>query len=1202
MVEFDPTKWGKNNNSEESTENSTDSSYNAYNSEIKSSREFYRNITNIVSNIDDNIEKLLKEGTSKSQSSSRRSSNNDDPKDRKKDKQKKKYKNPIEEFTDNFVDELFPDIRNQLKNSKKTAAKMLGVEVDDLHSAVAGNLGKDLVSKMKSAKLGKFDFGKHVRKGVDATNEWISNMQKAAQSSIEETYQRQKAEGKDTTWYTNLKQKNVRTSQDNEDIFGEKSKKDAASNVVNGGGSSSSSSEILNSIYEVLLSIYEQEYGSKNLSKLQEKINGEETEKRKASSSQSSVLGDNDSEDSSILQEGFEDLKENGKSKVSDIASKIAGEGEGSAASKAGDFIKGKMPGGAEDAGFSAMKSVFKSVASEGIKGIGKVIKGNIVTAAATAYIEWATSSITKSINEIGESLKKLGTAFENAAFSEEEMRKERDMNARKRTDKDFETYIRYPFELLATASQKLCDAWDNSIRTINQTQGYTKENLQDLISNYAQRLREEGLDSVVSSADITNNLKSVLEGGLSGKIAEEFAYQATKLNAAVPTQDWFGYSATYASIAANAMQAGKSQSEAIADANKQLEQFASNLLYSSRQLTGGFTTGLNNASDLLDKSVKIARAAKTGDSTQISGTLTSISAILGAVAPDLASSIVDLVYEAATGGNSSNLVALRSLAGINASNTEFLRQFAKNPQSVFETIFKNLGQMQNMSPDAYMEVAEGLSSVFGLSMDALSQIDFNYLANNIAKMQVNTASLDENMSLLASGESTTTAEQQRMQQINQYMIDEGLAYVLDNEIARSIQQHMWDEQIANDLKQATFGVELVGATKELFTSILNLVTKIVKFLTFAWLFDAGDAVSDYNTTKANTKEILEAGKVGQGNLKDLYKLVTTRQQLYPNYNAWTRSLFIKNADASSTTMPLQMGLQTSGAAGGSLVGGPLTNNGSLGLYSVNTSASIHDITSQYSWGSVGKSFAEKIIGSGIASGSKLSSNESASESANDAMNKAMQSRLDRMTATMDKFIEDGKSYEDWAATASKFGISNLSNVLDQLGKDEKDLKEQFSSKSVDQAAEKEQQRKRTEEDFWANMQAYTLQFIALVRDDTNKLLTDIYNQNKEWYTNWVDYWIKHKQYSSAYDHSEVLAVQLKEKSKSEDAVYALAEALTKNTVDLLDPTVQTNAILSQILIVVNAIMNQNNKLTENSGSSLTDTLSALAMGLTNRT
>lgn len=1201
MVEFDPTKWGKNNNSEESTENSTDSSYNAYNSEIKSNREFRKNITNIVSNIDDNLEKLLNEGKSRSQSSSRNSSDGDDSKVKRKDKQKKRYKNPIEEFTDNFIDELFPDIRNQLKSSKKNAAKMLGVEVEDLYSAVSGNLGKDLVSKMKSAKLGKFDFGKHVRKGVDATNEWISNMQKAAQSSIEETYQRQKAEGKDTTWYTNLKQKNVRTSQDNEDIFGEKSKKDAASNVVNGGGSSSSSSEILNSIYEVLLSIYEQEYGSKNLSKLQEKINGEETEKQKASSSQSSILGDNDSEDSSLLQEGFEDLKEGGKSKVSDIASKITGDGEGSAASKAGDFIKGKMPGGGENAGFSAMKSAFKSVKSEGLKGFPNVAKGNIVTAAATAYIEWATSSITKSINEIRESLKKLGTAFENAAFSEEEMRKERDMNAKKRTEADFKTYIEYPFKLLEQAADELCKAWDSSIRTINQTQGYTKENLQDLISNYAQRLREEGLDSVVSSADITNNLKSVLEGGLSGKIAEEFAYQATKLNAAVPTQNWFEYSATYASIAANAMQAGKSQSEAIADANKQLEQFASNLLYSSRQLTGGFTTGLNNASDLLDKSVKIARAAKTGDSTQISGTLTSISAILGAVAPDLASSIVDLVYEAATGGNSSNLVALRSLAGINASNTEFLRQFAKDPQSVFETIFKNLGQMQNMSPDAYMEVAEGLSSIFGLSMDALSQIDFNYLANNIAKMQVNTASLDENMSLLASGESTTTAEQQRMQQINQYMIDEGLAYVLDNEIARSIQQHMWEEQIANDLKQSTFGVELVGSTKELFTSILNLVTKIVKFLTFAWLFDAGDAVSDYNTTKVNTKEILEAGKVGQGNSKDLYKLVTTGEQLYPNYNAWTRSLFIKNADASSTTMPLQMGLQTSGAAGGSLVGGPL-NDSSLGLYSVNTSASIHDITSQYSWGSVGKSFAEKIFGSGIASGSKLSSNESASESANDAMNKAMQSRLDRMTATMDKFIEDGKSYEDWAATASKFGISNLSNVLDQLGKDEKDLKEQFSSKSVDQAAEKEQQRKRTEEDFWANMQAYTLQFIALVRDDTNKLLTDIYNQNKEWYTNWVDYWIKHKQYSSAYDHSEVLAVQLKEKSKSEDAVYALAEALTKNTVDLLDPTVQTNALLSQILIVVNAIMNQNNKLTENSGSSLTDTLSALAMGLTNRT
>ncbi|MCU6720651.1 hypothetical protein OCV67_12045 [Porcipelethomonas ammoniilytica] len=45
---------------------------------------------------------------------------------------------------------------------------------------------------------------------------------------------------------------------------------------------------------------------------------------------------------------------------------------------------------------------------------------------------------------------------------------------------------------------------------------------------------------------------------------------------------------------------------------------------------------------------------------------------------------MTDAIYKAATGGNSSKIVVLRSLAGINASNTEFLKQLANDPQKVF--------------------------------------------------------------------------------------------------------------------------------------------------------------------------------------------------------------------------------------------------------------------------------------------------------------------------------------------------------------------------------------------------------------------------------------------------------------------------------------------------------------------------------------
>jgi hypothetical protein len=121
--------------------------------------------------------------------------------------------------------------------------------------------------------------------------------------------------------------------------------------------------------------------------------------------------------------------------------------------------------------------------------------------------------------------------------------------------------------------------------------------------------------------------------------------------------------------------------------------------------------------------------------------------------------------------------------------------------------------------------------------MDAFARIDFNYLANAIADMNVNNGALSENLALLKAGETTTTAEQLKMQQINKYMIEEGLSYVLDNEAARQIQQHMWDEQIALDMREATYGVELKGAALEFLEGIRATIDNILSFLNpFMWM------------------------------------------------------------------------------------------------------------------------------------------------------------------------------------------------------------------------------------------------------------------------------------------------------------------------------------------------------------------------------
>lgn len=101
-------------------------------------------------------------------------------------------------------------------------------------------------------------------------------------------------------------------------------------------------------------------------------------------------------------------------------------------------------------------------------------------------------------------------------------------------------------------------------------------------------------------------------------------------------------------------------------------------------------------------------------------------------------------------------------------------------------------------------------------------------------------------------------------------------------------------------------------------------------------------------------------------------------------------------------------------------------------------------------------------------------------------------------------------------------------------------------------------------------------------------------------YNAWVDYYVNHTAYSKetlkAYD---VAGIRNAERKENGDAVLALAKALTSNAVDLKDPAVQTNVLLSKILLVAEAIMQQNNTT---GGLALGDNLAALVLGATSPT
>jgi hypothetical protein len=100
-----------------------------------------------------------------------------------------------------------------------------------------------------------------------------------------------------------------------------------------------------------------------------------------------------------------------------------------------------------------------------------------------------------------------------------------------------------------------------------------------------------------------------------------------------------------------------------------------------------------------------------------------------------------------------------------------------------------------------------------------------------------------------------------------------------------------------------------------------------------------------------------------------------------------------------------------------------------------------------------------------------------------------------------------------------------------------------------------------------------------------------------------IDRFITYTTYTSETKAAYAAINEIRSKNKkleTGDAVLALAKALTSNNEDMLkglqDPQVQTNALLSQILIVLEAIMQAENT---SGGATLATTLSALGLGLT---
>lgn len=755
----------------------------------------------------------------------------------------------------------------------------------------------------------------------------------------------------------------------------------------------------------------------------------------------------------------------------------------------------------------------------EGIIGAALPLAGAfIATTAAMWLADKALDALRNTVRPLQESFQELKKTISKDLNRYFESEKNKLQQRTSRLQADVEVLIKKPFEIMESAANDWYNAWDNNLKTINATQGYTKADLQNLMSSYAERLRSENLASTVSAADISNNLAKVLDSGLSGRVAEEFAYVATILNNAIPTQNFFEYASTYASIAANQIALGKSQSAAIATANEQLTQFASSLLYSNRELTGGFSTGLSNASELLTNAVKIANTAGIGDSTYISATLAAVSSIVGALAPDLAGSITDAIVDAALGGNSDSLVALRSLANTGASNTAFLNAFARDPKGVLTTLFTNLSNMQNINATNFMEVAESLSSTFGLSIGALTRIDFASLAESVSNIDVTMSSLDQNMKLLQEGQTTTTAEQLKMNQVNEMILNEGLSYVLDNEAARAIQQHMWDQEIAAQMQEATYGVELQGKALEFLSGIAETVHNILNFLNpFSWLgkiINLGETLEQATYLQADIAKVLEAGKVGSGNAQSFYNLTTYDVDKLTNMPGNLAEMMGEVSQFTQSMARINNRFRSTSLFG--ITGYNFTRLFDDHSAAPRSSFGSSSFESQYDFAT--KGLYNALINTRFNSNKdteKIINAASTLVSTQNQIDNQAISTLQSFLNTMQEYVEADRSYAEWVASSQDFGIVKLSTALEEYGLTLADIQGKYQEYQAAKVTEYDYNRDQKENELWDRLGKFmdedATQFFEMIEtkmDAQINILNSIDSTLSTFLISWQNDWL----------------------------------------------------------------------------------------------
>lgn len=488
------------------------------------------------------------------------------------------------------------------------------------------------------------------------------------------------------------------------------------------------------------------------------------------------------------------------------------------------------------------------------IRGGGQVLgeaagnaAGELTGDALTAALTPALGPAAIIVGEVGGELigQRLGEGL-SAAFDawadlqetiENTNRKTRDVMLKDGFEKirqDVRDMSSYSLDIYSDAVNRIYSAWDKNLNQVSATMGYTKEAINTLQDAVAQRLEEEGYGSTINASEFLDELSRVLNANLNSTLAEAFAAQSLVLEKAVPEIDLTGMAAEFGAIYTNAAQQGLDAEATMVDAMNQI----AGAVKAIEQTTDGNNQFVKQVGTYLQQAQTLVNRAG-GSVDNVAALATQMLAAegpLAALAPQLSGFTGELVT-LLTKQNDSSAVALRAIMhdindNIGISATSFMQSFMEDTQGTLVTAFEAIDQFieRNENPAAREEFMDAMESIFGISGDKLDQLDFGYLAEQVAQTNasMNTQALIDAENLVKAGETTTLEQQLVDNTANMLLGTNAIRDTLDNAIMRKLEKNeiRMEQQIRQ--QAGTQRVDLAESTMSFFTKVKDILVDLI--------------------------------------------------------------------------------------------------------------------------------------------------------------------------------------------------------------------------------------------------------------------------------------------------------------------------------------------------------------------------------------